>query len=96
MKRSQTEINKISKRYKKMGQIEHCHERPDMYVGNTRPERIETFLPDLKTFKFKSEMSDYTHRNLRSNSEYGGVRKSEEVKNKSTIILLSNHKASPN
>ena len=60
MKRSQTEINKISKRYKKMGQIEHCHERPDMYVGNTRPERIETFLPDLKTFKFKSEIVHFS------------------------------------
>ena len=46
MKRTQQELVAISKRYKKMGQVEHCHERPDMYVGNTQPEMTEIFLPN--------------------------------------------------
>lgn len=47
MKRSAQELADISKRYKKMGQIEHCHERPDMYVGNTCPETTNMFLPGI-------------------------------------------------
>ena len=30
-----------------MGQVEHCHERPDMYVGNTCPETTNMFLPNI-------------------------------------------------
>lgn len=47
MKRTLSEINDISKRYKMMGQVEHCHERPDMYVGNTCPETTNMFLPGI-------------------------------------------------
>ena len=60
MKRSTDDVSKISKRYKKMGQIEHCHERPDMYVGNTKPERMDMYVPDLKTFKFKQEVFTFS------------------------------------
>jgi len=60
MKRTSKEVAKISKRFKKMGQIEHCHERPDMYVGNTKPERMETYVPDIKSFKFKQEIFTFS------------------------------------
>ena len=60
MKRSAEELSNISKRYKKLDQITHCHARPDMYVGNTRPERLEWYLPDLKTFQFKPEVFHFS------------------------------------
>lgn len=60
MKRSAAELSNISKRYKKLDQITHCHERPDMYVGNTRPERLEWFMPDLHSFQFKPEVFHFS------------------------------------
>ena len=60
MKRTAKEVAAISKRYKKMGQIEHCHERPDMYVGNVRPERKDEYVPDLNTHQFKQEVFNFS------------------------------------
>ena len=55
MKRSAEEIAKISKRYKGLNPLEHVKQRPDMYVGPTKPKRMEDFLPDAKTLRFKKE-----------------------------------------
>lgn len=56
MKRTAEELNNISKRYKSLNPREHVKQRPDMYVGPTKPKRMEKYLPDAKTFKFKKEI----------------------------------------
>jgi len=55
-KRSAEELTKIAKRYKHLKPREHVVQRPDMYVGPTKPKRMEGHLPDLKTFKFTSQV----------------------------------------
>tara|TARA_A100001015_G_scaffold112077_1_gene124455 strand:+ start:2015 stop:5242 length:3228 start_codon:yes stop_codon:yes gene_type:complete len=50
-KRSASELNAIAKRFKKMNPIEHALERSDMYVGNTRPERVECWSLNGKKFE---------------------------------------------
>lgn len=56
MKRSAQELASIAKRYKHLKPREHVVQRPDMYVGSTRPKRMEGPLPDLKTFKFTTQV----------------------------------------
>ena len=56
MKRTAEELSTIAKRYKKLNPREHVVQRPDMYVGPTRPKRMEGHLPDLKTFKFTNQV----------------------------------------
>lgn len=56
MKRSADELAVISKRYKSLSALEHVVQRPDMYVGPTRPKRQEAWLPDIKTYKFTKQV----------------------------------------
>ena len=56
MKRSADELAVISKRYKSLSALEHVVQRPDMYVGPTRPKRQEGWLPDIKTYKFTKQV----------------------------------------
>ena len=46
-KRTADELANIAKRYKKLNPREHVVQRPDMYVGPTKPKRMEGHLPDL-------------------------------------------------
>ena len=55
-KRSAAELASISKRYKKLNPREHVVQRPDMYVGPTRPKRCEGYMPNLKTFQFTRDV----------------------------------------
>lgn len=55
-KRSAEELANIAKRYKKLNPREHVVQRPDMYVGPTRPKRCEGYMPNLKTFQFTRDV----------------------------------------
>lgn len=59
MKRSAEELANIAKRFKKLNPREHVVQRPDMYVGPTRPKRMEGYMPNLKTFQFTREVYNF-------------------------------------
>ena len=67
-KRSAAELASIAKRYKKLNPREHVVQRPDMYVGPTRPKRCEGYMPNLKTFQFTRFGSEKNYFSLNLNS----------------------------
>lgn len=84
----------MTQRYVKKDQISHILDRPDMYVGSTRPRALEEYVVDGDNFKIKRTTITYAPAILRIFVEplsncIDNVARSKKTRTKCTTIKIT-------